>query len=60
MSQKIIKLFQCCHNWSPYTQSRRLDDDEVIEMKVLNNSSETENLTTKDNDEVDAPNTLSY
>ena len=57
MSQKIIKLFQCCHNWSPYTQSRRLDDDEVIEMKVLNNSSETENLTTKDNDEVDAPNT---
>ena len=56
MSQKIIKLFQCCHNWSPYTQSRRLDDDEVIEMKILNDSSGTEKLTTKDNDdEVDAP-----
>ena len=56
MSQKIIKLFQCCHNWSPYTQSRRLDDDEVIEMKILNDSSGSEKLTTKDNDdEVDAP-----
>ena len=33
-----------------------MDDDEVIEMKILNDSSGTEKLTTKDNDdEVDAP-----
>ena len=63
MSYLKSKSLQSCHNWSPYTQNRRLEDldelqDEEIEMQATTNvgddeASETGRFTFQDNDEVD-------
>ena len=57
------KSLQFCHNWSPYTLNRRLEDldqlnDGGIEMQATTNvgddeASETGRFTFQDNDEVD-------
>ena len=63
MSYQNSKSLQSCHNWSPYTLNRRLEDldqlnDGGIEMQATTNvgddeASETGRFTFQDNDEVD-------
>ena len=63
MSYLKSKYLQSCHNWSPYTLNRRLEDldqlnDGGIEMQATKNvgddeASETGRFTFQDNDEVD-------
>ena len=63
MSYLKSKYLQSCHNWSPYTLNRRLEDldqlnDGGIEMQATTNvgddeASETGRFTFQDNDEVD-------